>query len=431
MKKKIVGLLLVAIAAVLCFVSAGRTNYKAYYSGDAVNYQGNLIIASTDSGSLELFKLEGSTLFRVTKFKAMNSPLDKTDDFSSVKLNVENGRLYAYATSAYTLYKYDVSNLSRPFVYAKQKNTYYEWYKRVDKFGGNIVTVSDKNVRIWKSDAANLDVIDSYKIENDVASSVRFDASGNYIITINKDNTVRIFNTKTRSVVASFPVNYRGSDNQRKTYFDPIAKELYVFDDYYLKRFDINGKLLVSYPNSAAKGYAVEPTGSYAYVYAVNGDSILKLSKENLKSGLKVSANQVSSNGFAMGVKYVDIDGDDQVVVFNGGSIAVLDSSLNKVASIKAIEIAEQPEVKEALVLAFDHYTATPGAKVILNGAGYLPEEELSISFGGTITKAKADSNGRFKETLVVPTANKEIVDVKVDGLTSKLTYSVTFKIVK
>lgn len=431
MKKKIAFLLLVAVVAIFCVVSTGRTNYKSYYSGDAVSYQGNLIIASTDSGSLEVFKLEGSTLVRALKFKAPNSPLDKTDDFSSVKLNEENGRLFAYATSAYTLYKYDISDLAKPVVYAKQKNTYYEWYKRVDKFGNSIVTVSDKNVRVWKIDVNTLDTIDSFKIESDIPSAVRFDASGRYITYINKDNIVRIFDTKTRDNISSFAVNYRGTDNQRKTYFDPIAKELYVFDDYYLKRFDINGELLVSYPNSANKGYAVEPAGDYNYVYAVNGNSIMKLAKENLKNGIKISAGLGNLNAYAMGIKYVSLNGVDKVVVFNGGGIAVLNSSLHKIASITATQIAEQAEVKENLVLALDHYKATPGANVVLSGAGYLPQEVLKINFGGTVTEVNADKNGRFKKTLVVPSSNKEVVDIKVDGLSSALTYSVSFQIVK
>ena len=149
MTKKIAGLFVVCLIAVFSIVSIGRTNYKAYYSGDAVNYQGNLIIASTDNGSLEVFKLNDSILERALKFKAPNSPLDRNDDFSSVKLNVENGRLFAYATSAYTLYKYDLTDLSNPIVAAQQKNTYYEWYQRVDKFGDHIVTISDKHVRIY------------------------------------------------------------------------------------------------------------------------------------------------------------------------------------------------------------------------------------------------------------------------------------------
>lgn len=433
MKKKIAkitGLLAVCAIAIFSIVSVSRSNYKAYYSGDAVNYQGNLLIASTDNGSLEVFKLNGSVLERALKFKAPNSPLDKTEDFSSVKLNVENGRLFAYATSAYTLYKYDISNLSNPVLYAKQKNTYYEWYKRVDKFGSYIVTVSDKNVRLWKTDSNTLDTVDSFKIENDVASSVRFDAAGRYIITINSDDIVRIFDTNSRKTISSFPVNYRATDNQRKTYFDPVAKELYVFDDYYLKRFDLNGNLLASHSNSSNKGYAVEPTGDNNYIYAVNGDSIMKLSKEDF-SGLKISASRATSNGFAMGLKYVDVNGNNDIVVFNGGGIAVLNSSLRKVASIQASEVADQPEVKEALALSFDHYVATPGATVTLSGAGYLPNEDLKINFGGTVTQIKADRNGRFKQLLTVPDSNSKNIDAKVDGLTSKLTYSTSFKVSK
>lgn len=429
MKKKIIWLLafiVITVSSVL--VTASRSNYKAYYSGDAVNYRGDLVIASTDSGSLEIFKLESNILIRTAKVKAPNSPLDKTEDFSSVKFNIENGSLFAYATSGYTLYKYDLSNLSDPVVYAKQKNNSYEWYNRVDKFGSAIVTVSDKKVNVWRTDI--LDVVDSYKIESDNSSAVRFDATGRYITTINKDNIVRIFDTKTRTISTSFPVNYRGDKSQRKNYFDPIAKELYVFDDYYLKRFDLNGNLIVSYPNSSSNGYAVEPAGDYSYVYVVNGDSIMKLSKENLKSGLKVSANRMSTNGFAMGLKYVDFSGSDKLVVFNGGGIAILDSTLNKISSISATEIDYQPEVKESLVLAFDYYKATPGAKVSLSGAGYLPNEELKINFGGKTTKANTDRNGRFVQELIVPSVGAKTIDAKVDGLNSGLTYSISFQVV-
>jgi len=431
MKKKIIGLLIVCVVAIFSIISIGRTNYKAYYSGDAVSYQGSLIIASTDSGSLEVFRLDDSRLERVMKFKAPNSPLDKTYDFSSVKLNMENGSLFAYATSGYTLYKYDLSNLSNPVLAVKQKNTYYEWYQKVDKFGPYMATVSSKGVNLWRIDSNNLDIIDSFKIENDLAGAVRFDASGRYITTINKDDIARIYDTVSRSTISSFPVNYHDDTTERKSYFDPMAKELYVFDDYYLKRFDLNGNLLVSFPNSSANGYSVEPAGNYEYVYAVNGDSVMKLSKENLRSGLKTSASHLTSNGFASGIKYVDVNGQDNLIVFNGGGIAVLNSSLNKIASIQASEIADQPEVKEVLALGFDHYVATPGATVVLSGDGYLPNEDLSINFGGLITKAKADNNGRFKQSLVVPQVENRGIDAKVDGLTSGLTYSTSFQVVK
>jgi len=431
MKKKIFGLLAVCAIAVFAVVSVGRTNYKAYYSGDAVNYQGNLIIASVDTGSLEIFKLNGSSLERVAKLKASNSVLDKTDDFSSVKLNIENGHLFAYATSAYTLYKYDISNPAQPSLYAKQKNTYYEWYHRVDKLGSNIVTVSNTGVKVWKTDGDKFDVIDSYKLEVNVPSSVRFDASGRYITTINKDNLVRIYDTSSRRVVSQFPVNYRNSQTQRKTYFDPTAQEFYVFDDYFLKRFDLNGNLLASQGNSSTSGYGVEAAGNYSYVYAVNGDSILKLSKGDLKTGLKISAWNLTKNGYAMGLKYVDMNGSDNLVIFNGGGIAVINSSFKKVASIEASEIADEPEIKEALALSLNHYTAATGTNITLSGAGYLPNEDLKITFADVISNATTDNNGRFTKTLIVPEAKKDTVDIKVDGLKSKLTYSTTFKVIK
>ena len=432
--KKVIGIVAVCLIAVFAITSIGRTNYKAYFSGDATYYQDKVIIATTNSGNLEVFKLNGSYLERDIKFKAPNSPLDKTDDFSSVKLNVENGHLFAYATSAYTLYKYDISNLSNPILSAKQKNTYYEWYERVDKFGPYMATVSKNSVKIWKIDTDTLDVIDSFKLDSDLPGSVRFDAAGRYITSVNKDNFVRIYDTKTRTVIASFPINYRDSKDLRKTYFDPSAKELYVFDDYFLKRFDLQGNLLISYPNSAANGYSVEPAGDSNYVYAVNGDSVMKLAKDNLKSGLKISANRLNNNGYAMDIKYVNTDEGDKLVVFNGGGIAVLNSSLKKIASIQASEIPDQPQIKENLALAFDHYVGTPGAIVTLSGIGYLPGEDLTINFGSQITNIKADANGRFSRVLTVPDVpetHSQAIDAKVTGLTSNQTYSTSFTVVK
>jgi hypothetical protein len=431
MKKKIFGLLFVCLVAVLAVVTVGRTNYKAYYSGDAIAYRGQLIIASTDTGSLEVFKLNGSSLERTAKLKAPNSVLDRTDDFSSVKFNIEDGRLYAYAVSAYTLYKYDVSDPAAPSLYAKQKNTYYEWYHRVDRFGSSIVTISDHGLKVWKTAGTSLDVIDSYKLDVDVPSAVNCDASGRYITTINSDNIARIYDTDKRQVISQFPVNYKNSKTRRQTYFDPVAREIYVFDDYYLKRFSLSGRLLASQGNSAANGYSVEEAGNSSYVYAANGDSIMKLSKGDLKTGLKISAWNLTAKGYAMGLKYVDLDGSDNLVVFNNEGIAVVNSSLKKIASVQASEIADEPQIKEPLSLSLDHEAALPGTAISLSGTGYLPNEALQVAFDNTLTKAQADNSGRFQTTITVPDYRKDVVDVKVDGLKSKLTYSTTFKVIK
>ena len=429
--KKIIVVSALCLVAIFAFVSFGRTSYKSYYSGDAVNYQDSLIVASTDTGSLEIFKLNGSVLERASKFKAPNSPIDQTDNFSSVKLNVESGRLFAYATSAYTLYKYDVTDLSRPVLFEKQKNTYWEWYKKVDIFGGKIVTVSDKGIKVWNTNSKTMDVVDSYQIDNDFASAVRFDATGQYIVTLNKDDKVRVFDIKTRTYVSQFPVNFRDDKGPRKTYFDSVTKEIYVFDDYYLKRFSFNGSLLENHANSADKGYSVEPAGNPNYVYVVNGKSIMKLEKNDFGQGYKIQANNVVAGAWAMDIKYVNTDEGDKLVVFNGNNIAVLNSSLKKIATVNMTEVDTTPEIKEALVLSFDHNNGTPGATVTLSGAGFQRNEELTINFGGVITTSKTDNRGRFSKSLVVPDVSKPVVDAKVDGATSKLTYSTNFNIKK
>ena len=429
--KKIIVVSALCLVAMIAFVSFGRTSYKSYYSGDAVNYQGNLMVASTDTGSLEIFKLNGSVLERAMKFKAPNSPIDQTDNFSSVKLNVESGRLFAYATSAYTLYKYDVTDLNRPVLLQKQKNTYWEWYKRVDIFNGKIVTISDKSVKVWNTNSNPMDVIDSYKIDNDLASAVRFDSAGQYIITLNKDDKVRVYDIKTRTYVSEFPVNFRDNNGPRKTYFDSVTKEIYVFDDYYLKLFSFNGTLIENYGNSATKGYSVEPAGNPNYVYVVNGKSIMKLQRDDFSRGLKVEAGNIVPGAWAMDVKYVNTDEGDKVIVFNGNNISVLNSSLKKIATINMTEVDTTPEIKEALALSFDHNNGTPNAKVILSGAGFQKNEELTINFGGVITKSKTDNRGRFTQTLTVPDVSRTAIDAKVDGVTSKLTYSTNFNIKK
>lgn len=427
--KKIIAVSVLCLVAMVAFVAIGRTSYKSYYSGDAVNYQGNLLVATTDTGSLEIFKLNGSILERALKFKAPNSVLDQTDSFSSVKLNIEGGHLFAYAASAYTLYKYDVTDLSQPILFDKQKNTYWEWYKRVDIFGGKIVTVSDKSVKVWNSNSQMLDVIDSYKIENDFASAVRFESTGQYIITLNKDNKVRVFDVKSRTYVSEFPVNFRDTSGPRKIYFDSATREIYVFDDYYLKHFSFSGSLINSTANSADQGYSVEPAGNPDFIYAVNGQSIMKLYKSNFKEGLKVTANNIVPGSWAMDIKYVNTNGGDKLVVFNNNNLAVLNSSLQKIASVEMTEIDTTPAIKEPLALSFDHTNGLSAATVVLSGNGYQQNEDLTINFGGVITKARSDSRGRFAQTLIVPDANRPVIDAKVDGAVSKLTYSTSFNV--
>ena len=49
---------------------------------------------------------------------------NKDDSFYGVKLNIEKGRLYAYAISGFTLFKYDISNLNNPVLVKELKTIF-------------------------------------------------------------------------------------------------------------------------------------------------------------------------------------------------------------------------------------------------------------------------------------------------------------------
>ena len=96
------------LAWVLIFAPSAKTSYVAYYSGDAITYKNKIIIATTDSGALEIYRQDGKNLERTARLKA-----DATawgDEFTSVKLDYSANRLLAYATAGFSLYQYDLSD---------------------------------------------------------------------------------------------------------------------------------------------------------------------------------------------------------------------------------------------------------------------------------------------------------------------------------
>lgn len=415
------------LAWVLIFAPSAKTNYVAYYSGDAIAYKNKIIIATTDSGALEIYRQDGKNLERAARLKA-----DATawgDEFTSVKLDQSGGRLLAYATAGFSLYQYDLSDLEQPKLLQKKTNTYFEWYQKVDKLGNNLVTASEKGVKVWRVDGEFFDVIDSYPVVVNNGLSLRFDAAGRYIISVGEDNLVRVYDITKRAEISRFPVNYRSDSDQKRLQFDSLNNEILIFDDFYLKRFSLAGNLLTYHPNSSFNGYSVEASGNPNYVYAANGESIMRLSKKNFRDGLKIGASNLNHNGWAMGLKYLNVDGQERLIVFNGGGIVVLNSSLEKIAAVNATEIAENPKAKEPLSLNSESYSASSGAKFNLRGTGFFPNEELIIKFANENRTINADGNGRFSTTLTVPALSARRTDIKVTGKASDLTYSSSFEI--
>ncbi len=422
--KKIVFLSFLVLLAVFALVSQGQSKTKNYYSGDAISFNDEVYVASTNTGSLEVLKLENKELQTLAKVKALDTRLGSRDNFYGAKFSEEDGQLFVYAVSGFNLYKYQISGDQVQEI-VKKTNSYWEWYTQIDKFGDNIVTISDKGVKIWNTKL--MDVVDAYSFTNKQNPYNVHANNGSYIFNI-QDNYLYVFNRETREVSAKIALNYKNGTDNHRVYQDESGF-VYLADDYYFKKFDLSGHLLGSFEHVDYQGYDASASGYNDYVYFSNGFGVVKLDKNTMKlADSQETLNLAGARGWAMGLKAVYAKGD-KVVVFNNSSILVLDENLNKLADYQMTEEAEDAPV-ENLYLNLDHNAGTAAASIKLSGGGYLPNENLKIYFAGIeIAGGKADSHGRFSQTLTVPDVKPGRVDIKVNGAASKLTYSIDFRI--
>ena len=428
--KKILILSIFSLLAILVFAHNGQSKTKAYYSGDAVSFNDDLYVSSTNSGNLEVFKLENNSLDLVAKTKVFNDRYNRYDDFFDSKFNVENNHLYIYAVNGYSLYKYEVVDDSQLVLVVNQSNTYWEWYNRVDKFGDNITTISASGVKIWNKD---LQVIDSYSFNN---KKEPYNIRANSLSTILnvQDNHLIAYDRTSRTNLISIPLNYKTITGNRQAYQDE-SNNLFVVDDYYAKKFNLEGKLLGSFKHINQPGFDVSASGRSEFIYFSNGLGVVKLNKETMEESTYAWTSSLGgSRGWAMGLKAVYSDGSEKVVVFNNSNILVLNNKLKKIASFTAIE-EDAVYSSENLFLRLDSSFGSVSTNVELNGGGYFPNEKLIINFAGVISNTKTDNRGRFTQTLLVPSvpanSNNGGVDIKVDGENSKLSYSISYKIIK
>jgi hypothetical protein len=423
--KKIVLLASVILLTAFVFVSQTQSKTQTYYSGDAISFNNQVYVASTNMGSLEVFKLENSELNILARVKALDARFGRYDKFYSAKFSEENGKLFVYAVSGFNLYKYEV-NGSQLKEIANIKNSSWEWYTRVDKFDDNIVTVSDKGVKIW--DAKIMDVIDAYSFTNKQNPYNIGSNNGQYIFNV-QDNYLFVYDRETRSTSAKIALNYKNVTENHQVYQDQNGS-LYVADDYFFKKFDISGRLVGNFKHVDYQGYDASASGNSNYVYFSNGLGVVKLNKDTMELvDSQDTSDLAGTRGWAMGIKAVYANGD-KLVVFNNANILVLDENLNKLAGYKAIDEAELAP-SESLYLNLSHNSAAPSTSVELSGGGYLPNEVLKINFAGVDMRGQTDSRGRFDQVLTVPAVKDGRVDIKVDGETSGLTYSIDFTIAK
>lgn len=453
MKKNVLKFLflfsIVAFSVVVITANVGKTKVKSYYSGDAISYRDKLVVASTDSEALEVFTLESDGLKKQFSLRPFDKRFNKDESFYSVKLNIENGQLYAYTISGYTLYKYNISDLKTYNLVKENKNTYWEWYNKVDKFGDNIVTISAKGVKIFNND---LEVIDSFNVVNDVPNNISSAGSSNFIFNLKEtENKIEIFDRSQRKVVKTLLINFYGKPDIRSLYYNNTDKMLYFADNRSVKKVDtVSGALKNTFEHLGYPGYDVRSSGN-EYVYFANGLGVVKLNRADMSV---VTSRRTGSltvkEGWAMGLKVAITSSGEKLVVFNNSSIIVMDGNL-KVLGYAQAGLDDKVYAKENLFLRLSDAVVNSGTQVEVSGGGYLPNENLIINFYNQKYYVKANNEGRFSKTLNIPSLvnsnsrNRtysestrddmkvkdisEKTDIKVDGEKSNYTYSISIEI--
>ena len=433
MKKSLflITLVLIVVLAVFVVAKSGQTKTRSYYSGDAISFNGEVFIGSTNSGYLEVFYLNGKNLDPIARFKNYNPRFNNYEDFADLKFNQEGSKLFVYTISGYSLFKYEINDNKLELV-SENKNTYWEWYNRIDKFGDKIGTISAKGVKVWNN---NLEVINSYDLKNqETPYNLRVNNSF-YATNVNGDY-LEIYNLENRTLAAKVAINFFQKPNNHQTYQD-AELNTYVVDDYYAKKYSLDGELLGSFRHLDYEGFDITSSGN-GFVYFSNGMGVVKLLASDMSAkDYAYTYNLAGQGGWAMGLSVVNNKGYDNIIIFNSTNILVLDHNLNKLASISASE-KEEPYPLENLYLNLSHPSATNGAVITISGGGFLPNEELEIALDGNTTLVQTNNHGRFEKDIEiigfkygkVSEIKNGITDIKVTGKISKLTYSTTFTVI-
>lgn len=420
-KKIIIPVLVLGIFS-LILVSYTQGQTKSYYSGDALVFQNKIYITTANTGSMELFVLNNKQIEPLAKIRPFDERFGKYGSFYDSYLRQEGGHLYVYAVTNFSIYKYELNNNQLSLV-DTIRNSYWEWYNRVGDIGGQLASFSANNVKIWSND---MQVINEYDFSN---SEVPYNVRGNdkYLVNV-QNNHIYVYDRANRQVVKEIPINLKTSRSAHQVYIDS-NNDLYIVDDYYAKKFNLDGKMLASFKHLDYEGYDMAASGYSQAVYFSNGIGVVKLNKNDFKVEDWAFTNGIAGlRGWAMGMDVVSLNGD-KIVVFNNSNILVLDDQLNKIASIAATEEDEGSYPTETMYLNLDKNRAAPNTEIYLSGGGFSPNEALQADFAGTKTSFNADIRGRFTQSLVVPNVTAGYYDIKVTGQNSGLHYSIAFSV--
>ncbi len=401
-----------------------QSRTKVYYSGESIVYHNNLLFATVNTGALELFQLKNKQIVRTAMLKPEFVHLPKgLENFNDLQFVADSNKLYLYLSNGRYLYRYDVSDPYHPRLLDKIKDNAWDWFRQISKTDDYLVTIGSKEIKFWNQD---LQVVKAYQLDYQKAENVFVSFDSQWIFTL-IDNKIFVYSTAERTIKTQ--ISFVAIDNNlRELYFDDNKKELYVVDDTALKVFDLNGQELRSFVHKGDHGYSVRSSVISNSVYFSDGLGIVRNDKNTLKAlSWKYTTDIATHHDWAMGISVSADNTGDKIVVFNNNEILVLNNDLQMIDYWQATEIDLAPI--EKLHLELDKKEAFPGDYVTIYGGGFAVNEELSIQMGQDKWTVMTDNNGRFQRTFTVVDIKPQITDIKVDGLQSKLTYSISFRV--
>ncbi len=399
----------------------GKT--KPYYSGQAIYYNNKTIIASVNMDKLNLFVYHDKKLDLAAVVEVEYTVYPPTDRFNDVELMIKNGRLMMYLVDGPYLHEFDISNPYRPKENFKYRSAVWDWYLGLTKFEDKLVTIGLKEVSVWNKEMV---LVDSFKIKNVKEKNIAFSPHGGFIFNVN-DNELSIFDTASRSYVRNIDF-YANEDHERLIYNDDKNSLIYIVDDDKLRAIDFSGQTVKSFDHIANFGYDVVPSTDDLHLYFSDGIGVVKVNKDTMAPvDWEYTTAMGDRNGWAMGLALSADPQGEKLVVFNNGSILVMDRNLELLASIAATDIDLRSD--EDLWLSMDKSRAARGAVISLRGGGFNIGEELEISIANSKFFATANNEGRFVKQITVPDIDPQRLDIKVIGKDSALSYSISFTI--
>ncbi|MGI6374203.1 MAG: hypothetical protein ACOX0C_02610 [Patescibacteria group bacterium] len=421
MKKVLLIVLATVLVVPLMFFSRPAKSYLAsYYSGDAISYQGKTYVASTNTGSLEIYQLNNDRLELIVDEKVLKPMYNTYDDFFDVKLSEESGHLYVYAVSHYTVFKFELVN-NRLVLVKELKNTFWEWYNRVDKFADELILISAKGVRVLNND---LEFVKTYQFSNLAAPYNLSGEQANFLLNVNEASSVlEVFDKSKGQIVKNIPLDFRYSQGNRRATQD-INGHIYVTDDLYTKKFSTTGQLLASFRHLDQQGFDVLVSPNSGQVYFSNGVGVVKLDSQLKLLDYAWATNFGGQGSWSMGIKLVQNNGD-QLVVFNNTNITILDQELKPIATARMTKEAQEWP-SENLFLNLDKYQVLAGSQVTVSGGGFLSNQTINLYLDNELLKesAQTDHRGRFTVKLNIPTGVSGVSDLKAVSADTGAHYS-------